>query len=541
MAMDQIPQTQEPKFPLEDKIPPVIRKNFMIIAMIVFGLFLLFPLAIFIMSKLPDQEQAIREKDPKKTFDTKAPFVADQLIVKLKDSYTEAELKRLKDKFDELGVVSQEKAFQSNHPSLKNYYILKFKPGTDIKRVGQELINLPEFLEVEPNYIITTQVLPQDPYYGQLWGLDKIQMPNAWDLEKGSNSIKIAVIDTGIDYNHKDFSGRIITKGLDLSTCNQFESRGGCVSPKSRDSDPMDDNGHGTHVAGTIGAVTNNNEGIAGINWDITLMAVKVMGRSGQGVIPDIIDGITYSVDNGAKILNLSLGVFGSCLGSYQDAVDYATGRGAIVVAAAGNSNADTRGFSPASCEGVITVGNSTSQDTRFQNSNYGTRVDISAPGTEILSLVPGGSYRSLTGTSMAAPHVAGVIGLLLSANPNLSRDEILSCLVNGADPITQEPGKPIGPRLNAFGALQACGRGTQPPTAPGLPISTPTPAFPPGVPTPTLTPNGAPPEEDGRPPVLTLTPTPTPVQTYTCRDALTGSKAKPGSIKIGSLICEPN
>lgn len=635
---------QEPlETPNQEKIPPFFKKNFMVIGMFILGIILLFPIAIFVISTLQDQGQIPKSsRDTKKTFAPTAPFVADQLIVKLRDSYTKEELERLKKKFDELGVVSQEKAFQSDDPLLKDYFVLKFKPGTDIKRVGQELINLRLLSEVEPNYIITTQILPSDPYYGQLWGLDRIEMQKTWDLVKGSNSVKIAVIDTGIDYNHQDFSGRAIIKGSDFATCNVFGSSG-CTSPKPRDSDPMDDNGHGTHVAGTIGAVTDNNAGVSGINWNVTLMAVKVMGRLGQGSIPDIVDGITYAADNGVQVMNISLGTPASCTSAYQSAINYATNKRVIVVAAAGNANVDAKSYSPGSCDGVITVGSSTRSDRRASSSNYGTRVNIAAPGTEIFSTLPGSVYGNKSGTSMASPHVAGTIGLLLAANPQLSKDQILSCLVTGADPISAD--KFIGPRLNAYKAVTGCTNITPSPTvtiAPSVTVSpspigassqyeingiifvdtngnkvkdsgeqgypqaqivtegaaslstspntdgsfkfanvpqgtytvsaiingikemttspytfsgqsgiltvkfylspgilTPSPTIP-GEPLPSpviVIPTVVTPPPTSKP----LTPSPTAVKTYTCREDTKAATPRPGSIKIGSLICEPN
>lgn len=519
MANDQIAQDQEPEFlPIQNKISQFFKNKFMVIAMFILGIILLFPIAIFLMSQLSGQGQAPEQNIPKKTFAPTAPHRTDQLIVKLKESYARGELERLKKKFDELGVESQEKLADSDDPSLKNYYILKFKPGTDIKKAGQELINLEELEDAEPDYYMFTQIIPADSYYGQQWGLDTIRMPQAWDLAKGSNSVTVAVIDTGIDYNHQDFSGRNIIKGPDFSTGNCC--RGSvCDGPKSRDSDPVDDNGYGTHVAGTIGAITDNNEGISGVNWNVTLMAVKVVSSAGCGGTEDIVDGLIYAVDNGARVINMSLGSPFVCSQLYQDAINAAYNSGSIVVAAAGNDNRDAQNSSPASCDGVITVGNSDQNDERAPNSNWGRRVDIAAPGVEILSTFPGGVYGHRSGTSMAAPHVSGVAGLLLAANPGLPQDQVKSCLINSADPITTDEN--IGPRLNAYRALTLCTNTAPIPTDANV---TPSPII---LPTEQLT---------SEP----LTPSPTPVKTYTCREDSRGSTARSGSIKIGSLICEP-
>ena len=521
---EEISENQDSEISPIQKAPFSKRKLIFFAIILVILIFL--PFAFFLISRMSNQGNVPLQGN-QKTFSPQAPHANDELIIKLKDSYTRVELERLNKKFTELGIVSQRKVYDSEDPRLKNFFVLKFKKGTDIKKTGQELINLPELEGVAPNYIDTIQIIPQDPFYNQLqllWGFDKISMPQAWDSIRGSNSIIVAVVDTGIDYNHQDFSGRTIIKGPDLATCDMIES-GACASPKQRDSDPIDDNSHGTHVSGVIGAVTNNNIGVSGVNWDVTLMAVKVMGKSGQGFRNDILEGIRFAADNGAKVINISLGNGAPCGFEYQTEIDYALSKGSIVVAAAGNGDngvaVDASGFSPASCNGVITVGATTQPDTRWNLSNWGERVDISAPGHEIVSTVLNNQYQSKNGTSMAAPHVSGVVGLLLAANPGLPQDQVKSCLINSADPITTDEN--IGPRLNAYRALTLCTN-----TA-SIPIATNV------TPSPIISPDSMPPTSKP------LTPSPTTVKTYTCREDSRGSTARPGSIKIGSLMCEPN
>lgn len=536
MANDQIAQDQEPEFlPIQNRISQFFKKKFMVIGMFILGISLSL-LAIFAISQLSGQGQIPKtSKDiAKKTFAPTAPFVADQLIVKLKDSYTRDEIEKLNKKLTELGVVSQEKAFESEDPLLRNYFILRFKEGTDIEKVGQELINLSDLEVVEPNYLVEIQAIPNDLLYGEMWGLEKILMPQAWDIVNGSSSVVVAVIDTGVDYNHQDFVGRSIIKGQDFSTCDAFvedsiTGKSHCTSPKLRGSDPMDHQGHGTHVAGIIGATTNNNLGISGIMWNVTLMAVKTIGADprGRGNSQDIIDGIIFAVDNGADVINLSLGTETPCGPGalYKDVIDYAIGKGAIVVGAAGNGGADHIGddvsnYSPASCDNVIAVSSVTQSDMRPVSSNWGQRVDIAAPGADILSTILGNAYGPKSGTSMAAPHVSGVIGLLLAANPGLSQDQVKSCLINSADPITTDEN--IGPRLNAYNTLTLCTNIASIPTGTNV------------TPSPIISPTEQPTSEP-------LTPSPTAVKTYTCKEDSRGSTARPGSIKIGSLICEPN
>ncbi len=381
-----------------------------------------------------------------------AQFIPDEIIIKYKKDYTFDELKILMSKLLKLGVLSQEMVYlSSDDPILKRYYLLKLKKNTDIAKLQEFLNNFEEIDAIEPNYILETQgIVPNDPSYSQLWGLGKIEMENTWDITKGSSSVKVAVVDSGIDYNHVDLPVNVF-KGKDFV---------------NNDDDPMDDNGHGTHVAGTIGATTDNGIGVSGINWNVELMAVKVMNASGKGNTVGIVNGVKYAIDNGAKVINLSLGGSGSC-SAWDGVINYANNAGAVVVVAAGNSNIDAAGHSPASCNGVITVGSTTSSDSRSSFSNFGSTVEIAAPGSSILSTLPGNRYGSKNGTSMATPHVAGVAALLLTTNPNFTPDQIKDCLVNNADIIPTD--KPIGPRLNAFKALTLCTGGT-------LPINSPTP-----------------------------------------------------------------
>ena len=241
----------------------------------------------------------------------------------------------------------------------------------------------------------------------------------------------------------------------------------------------MDDNGHGTHIAGTIGAVINNGVGVSGINWNIKLMAVKVMRADGRGNTSVITTGVRYAVDNGAKIINLSLGGASPCGIQWQGAVDYANSKGTVVVVSAGNDSRDSAGYSPASCNGVITVASTTSSDSRSSFSNFGSSVEIAAPGSSILSTLPGNRYGSKSGTSMASPHIVGVAALLLATIPGITPGQVRDCLVQNADPIATD--KPIGPRLNAFKSLTICTGGV-------LPTQAITPTSPAGSPTPTIT-----------------------------------------------------
>ncbi|WP_322798287.1 S8 family serine peptidase [Thermoflexus sp.] len=313
--------------------------------------------------------------------------------------------------------------------AVPRWWRIPVPPGQDPERVAEQLRRHPavEIAEVEREVRIAAT--PNDPYYGSYqWNLPRIRAPQAWDLTTGSSSVWIAVIDTGVDYTHPDLSSSRIWLGYDFV---------------NNDPDPMDDEGHGTHVAGIAGANTNNSVGIAGVCWHCDLLAVKVLDQEGSGYDTDVADGIRYAVDWGAAhgkrtIINLSLG------GSYPssalaDAVSYARSRGALLVAAAGNRNTSAP-FYPAAYPGVIGVSATNSSDQRASFSNYGSYVDIAAPGVSILSTYPsnvypyGYLYLWASGTSMAAPHVAGVAGLVWSRRPTLTPDGVCDLLLSTAD-----------------------------------------------------------------------------------------------------------
>lgn len=342
---------------------------------------------------------------------------------------------------------------------LSRVYKLELDLTAPIEQIIEELKEDPEVEYVEPNYIMTDQAAPNDPFYPQMWGLQKIQVENAWNITKGSNDVIVAVLDTGIDYIHEDLGGCL---GENCRVIGGYDF----VNDDNDPADPID--GHGTHVSGTIGAVVDNSKGISGINWDIKLMAVKVLNDKGSGKISNISTGINYAADNGAKVINMSLGGPFRCTSSQtlQDAIDYANATGAIVVVSAGNSNTDAAGFSPASCNGVIAVAATGPTDERSYYSNYGSVVDLSAPGGDITkcddkisclihSTISNNQYDFYQGTSMASPHVTGAAGLLLAKFPAYSSDRIQNILIHSSDYIVNSNLKTSsGGRLNVNNAL---------------------------------------------------------------------------------------
>lgn len=251
---------------------------------------------------------------------------------------------------------------------------------------------------VEPNYLaFSADTIPNDTGWANPYGLVNIRAPQGWDFARGSSSIVIAIVDSGVDLGHPDLSAKIVA-GYDFV---------------NNDPIAQDDNGHGTHVAGISAAVTNNGSGVAGVSWGARLMPVKVMNAAGTGTVSDIASGIIWAADHGAQIINLSIGgklpVPSLVL---QNAVNYAAGKGTLLIAASGNSGENSV-FYPAAYPNVIAVGATNSSNTLAPFSNYGAEIDLVAPGVSIYSTANGGAYGFNNGTSMAAPFVSGLAAIL--------------------------------------------------------------------------------------------------------------------------------
>ncbi len=349
---------------------------------------------------------------------------------------------------------------------------------------------------VEPDRRMTAVLSPNDTNYASQWDLFESvggqNQPSAWDISTGAG-IRVAVIDTGI-VPHSDLSGQTVG-GYDFIS-SSTEARDG----NGRDSNPNDEGDwfnstecgtgyasnsswHGTHVAGTVAALTNNAKGVAGVAFGSKIVPVRVLGRCG-GSTSDIVDAIVWSSGgsvsgvpanaNPARVINMSLGGSGSC-GSFQAAINTARTNGTVVVVAAGNSNANVSGFSPANCSGIISVAATDRQGNRASYSNYGTGITVSAPGGEtatstngILSTLNNGTttqgtegYAYYQGTSMAAPHVAGLAAQVLALNSSLTPDQVRTFITGNARalPGTCSGGCGAG-IINALATLQAVGGG---------------------------------------------------------------------------------
>ena len=315
---------------------------------------------------------------------------------------------------------------------------------------------------VSPDYRVELAATPNDPSFGQQTGFDAIDAATGWNVARGTGRTIVAVIDSGIDYRHPDLVANMWRNPGEIAGNGRDDDGNGYVDDvygadtASNDGDPLDGYGHGTHVAGIVGASGNNGLGVSGVAWTTKLMAVKFIDDAGVGYTSGAIRAIDYAVSSGAKIINASWGG-----GPYNALLDAAIGRaeaaGVLVVTAAGNggSNTDTSPFYPAGYVtghgNVVTVAATTRSDGLASFSNYGrSTVTLAAPGESIYSTLPNGAYGTKSGTSMATPFVAGAAAVLWDANPTWSVQQVIARLKGTVDPLAGLTGKTItGGRLN--------------------------------------------------------------------------------------------
>ncbi|QWK10580.1 MAG: S8 family peptidase [Thermoflexus hugenholtzii] len=338
--------------------------------------------------------------------------------------------------------------------AVPRWWRIPVPPGEDPEALAARLRQRPDVETAEVDRPVRIAFTPNDPYYGlDQWNLPKIRAPQAWDVVTGTTGVWIAIVDTGVDYTHPDLASSRLWLGWDFA---------------NNDSDPMDDHGHGTHVAGIAGANTNNNQGVAGVCWGCGLLAVKVLDADGWGLVSWVANGIRYAADWGAAfgkrtVINLSLGsLYPSSV--VADAVAYAQGKGALIVAAAGNDGINEL-FYPAAYPGVIGVAATDSSDQRASFSNSGSHVDIAAPGVIIFS-TEWGWYHYESGTSMAAPHVAGVAGLVWTVWCRAPATMILDILLSTA----RDLGDPGWDPFYGYGRVDAEAAIRWRPAVPSLP-----------------------------------------------------------------------
>lgn len=333
----------------------------------------------------------------------------------------------------------------------------------------------------EPNYIYRANRVSDDPMMGQLWGLKNlgqkdssgkvgvagmdIGVEQAWDITTGSDKVVVAVIDTGVDFNHPDLVDNLWTNEAELKgAAGVDDDNNGVIddihgfNAITGNGNAMDDQGHGSHCSGTIGAKGNDGKGIVGVNWDVKIMAVKFLDANGSGTLENALKSIDYATKMGAKVMSNSWGG-GGFSQTLFDSIKRSNEAGALFIAAAGNesNNNDSNPSYPASYDvpNIISVAAIDNQGAKASFSNYGKRtVHIGAPGVNIYSST-GGAYDSWSGTSMATPHVSGVAALVWANEPNLTAIELKQRLLQTSRPISGLKGKTkTGGLVNAFLAL---------------------------------------------------------------------------------------
>jgi thermitase len=332
----------------------------------------------------------------------------------------------------------------------------------------------PDVLYAEPDYTVHAFYSPNDPQYPSQYALPKVGAPAAWDVTRGTSAVRVAIVDCGV---FSQQTGRLHSDGV--AGHPDLRSRVIANQDFTGSSTGFDDYcDHGTHVAGIIGAAGNNGVGVSGVAPEVSLMNAKVLDDSGSGQTSDILAGVQWAVQNGAHVVNMSLGRDGACSQSEADMMTYAWNQGVVVIAAAGNSSLGASG-APGNCANVVSVASTTSADVLSSFSNYGTGVDVAAPGSAILSTVRSGGYASFNGTSMASPLVAGIAGLIFSVNPSRTPQSVVDAISTTAVAISGTGSQFAWGRINAAAAVGNGGGTPAPnptavPTATSAPIPTP-------------------------------------------------------------------
>ncbi|SDY76471.1 S8 family serine peptidase [Thermoactinomyces sp. DSM 45892] len=356
---------------------------------------------------------------------SKAAEVAkNSIIVKFKSNISTTKKASLL-KSNKANVLSENKKL--------GFQVIKVQDQT-VKEAVEQYSKMPEVEYAEPRQLAHAFWEPNDPHIPQQYGLQKMQVPQAWDVTKGSSSTVVAVVDTGVQANHEDLAGKVVP-GYDFV---------------DNDNNADDGQGHGTHVAGTVAANTHNNIGVAGVAPEVKVMAVRVLDSNGSGTYDWVANGITYAADNGAKVINMSLGGSGGSQ-ALEDAVNYAWSKGVVIMAAAGNTPSTAPNY-PAYYANCIAVAATDSNDAKASFSTHGSWVDVAAPGVDIISTKMGGGYVKYSGTSMATPHAAAVAALVASQGKN--HTEVREILEATADKINGTGNYWAHGRLNAYRAV---------------------------------------------------------------------------------------
>jgi thermitase len=436
-------------------------------------------LSILVQSTTQVAKTQASSEDPTYQEGTQRQFAPGEIIVTLDQSASQSDLMQLNQRND---ASTEEDLPQSK------VNVVDLPPDLTVSEGIRAYENSPDVAYAEPNYKLYPTANPNDPYFSRMWALNNtgqtggtidadIDAPEEWTINAGSPVTVVAVIDEGIDINHPDLKANIYTNAVEaIGIKGVDDDRNGYVDDvhgydflnndaSVYDPDPITGKGdeHGTHVAGTIAAVGNNGTGVTGVNWQAKVMPLKFLGPNG-GYTSDAVEALDYAVKNGVKISNNSWGGGGKSQ-ALQDAIARADSAGHLFVAAAGNGEADGIGDNndltpnyPANYpnSNVISVAATDNRDRLASFSNFGVNtVDLAAPGVSILSTLPGNTYGTYSGTSMATPHVTGVAALIKSQNPTADDGAIKAQILQFAEKKTSLKNKvATSGRLNAYAAL---------------------------------------------------------------------------------------
>lgn len=409
-------------------------------------------------------------------FAAKPEAVPGEYVVKLKDNYA----------IQSNSIMSQQLgSYIKNTIPEMNIIVIKRASFELSDSVVKTLAQNPMVDIVEPNYIYRINKTPNDPMFGNLWGLNNVGQKDsdkkegvpgvdigavqAWDITTGSKDVVVAVIDTGIDYNHPDLKDNLWTNAAELNgKAGVDDDNNGIVDDiygasfvkaDKPTGNPLDDHGHGSHCSGTIGAKGDDGKGIVGVAWNVRIMGVKFLAADGSGSLEGALMGIDYATKMGAKILSNSWGG-GGYAETLKQAIQRSNDAGVLFVAAAGNesNNNDSNPTYPATYDvpNILTVAAVDNRGQLASFSNYGkSTVHVAAPGVNIYSSIKGGKYDSWSGTSMATPHVSGMAALLASNEPNLTGIEMKQRIISTVKPMSTLRGKVrSGGMANAYSML---------------------------------------------------------------------------------------
>jgi len=335
-----------------------------------------------------------------------AKFVAGELLVQFNAGVSAEKAK---------GLIASNGATSINE--IEQIRVRRIRvPEQAREHIMAALANNKNVSFVEMNFIAEVVVIPNDTKYPSQWHLPKIDAPSGWEVTTGSSSMPIAIIDTGVDSTHPDLVSKLVPGHNFLTGTN----------------DTADTNGHGTYIAGSAAASSNNLEGVAGVAWRAPIMPLIAADSTGYAAYSNIASAIIYAVEAGVRVINISIAGSSNSY-TLQNAVNYAWSRGCLVFAAAGNAGSTTPMY-PAACENVVAVGATSNTDTLAIFSSRGDWLDVVAPGVSVLTTSRGGGYASVSGTSIATPLASGLAALILSVNPNFAAADVLNLITGNTN-----------------------------------------------------------------------------------------------------------